>query len=143
LNVPRCTEEEFQESLLLTQKYAPREAPAGWKELPPFPGQTPQHGIRSFQRIGDKLAVLVSASRWPGDVVDRVWLHVSLSRPGKMPSYQDMCDVKAAFVGRERKALQVFAEESQHVNIHPYCLHLWCVVEGDDGMPDFGAAGTI
>ena len=141
IDIPTCTESEYQEAVAHTAQYTPDKAPLGWKELPLFPRGG---GNRGFQRLGDRLTVIVSASRWSGDaVVDRVWLHVSLSRPHTMPSYQDMCEVKSLFVGADRKAFQVFAEESQHVNIHPYCLHLWCAVEGGDDLPNFGAAGTI
>jgi hypothetical protein len=136
--IPECSEEQFREELLLTEKYRPATVPLGWRKLP--------HPMvmNYYERIGDKLAVIVSACKWPGDPQpDRVWLHVSMSRKNKLPTYQDMAEVKELFVGKERKALQIFAEESQHVNIHPYCLHLWCLVEGDDGLPDFGAYGSI
>ena len=125
ITVPTCTESEFLESLALSDKYVPLKAPMGWSILPPFPVGSPLFGVKSFHRTGDKLVVLCTASRWTGDLItDRVWLHVSLSRANRMPSYQDMCDVKSLFIGPDRKAHQVFAEESQHVNIHAYCLHL-------------------
>jgi hypothetical protein len=142
--IPACSESDFMEALAYTQKYAPSVTPLGWRLLPPFPVNSPMGGMPVYQRIGDRLAVIVSASRWPGDVMpDRVWLHVSLSRPNQMPSYQDMCEVKALFIGSDRRAIQIFAEASQHINIHDYCLHLWCSVEGNLGFPDFGAFGTI
>lgn len=142
MKVPTCTEAEFQEALDITAKYAPP-IPLGWKGAD-FPPGSPLHGNRVYQRLGDRLAVILTASRWPGDTVsDRVWLHVSLSRPHSMPTYQDMCEVKELFIGPDRRAYQIFAEKAQHVNIHEYCLHLWCVVEGEDNFPAFGKDGTI
>ena len=139
-----CTEDEFNEVLACTKKYSPESTPLGWKILPPFPQDSPLYGMNVYQRIGDRLAVILTASKWPGDVeVDRVWLHVSLSRPHSLPSYEDMATVKKLFIGADKRAYQIFAEESQHVNIHSYCLHLWCVVEGKDDFPNFGEDGTI
>jgi len=40
-------------------------------------------------------------------------------------------------------AYQVFAPPSQHVNIHPYALHLWGKVDGSPTLPEFGKYGTI
>lgn len=143
MNIPTCTEEEFRQALEQTVKYAPAKTPLGWKALA-FSEGSPMYGSRVYQRLGDRLAVILTASRWPGDTIEnRVWLHVSLSRPHSLPNYQDMCEVKEIFIGPDRRAYQVFAERSQHVNIHEYCLHLWCVVEGEDNFPAFGKDGTI
>lgn len=70
----------------------------------------------------------------------RRWIHVSFSRRDRMPSYDDVVLVKRLFIGRDRKAIQVHVPESEHVNIHRYCLHLWHCVDGD-GLPDFRARG--
>lgn len=70
----------------------------------------------------------------------KLWAHVSCSRKGRVPDYRDLCSVKNLFLGPERKALHIFPPRSEHVNIHPTCLHLWCCLE-DDGLPDF-TAGT-
>ena len=64
------------------------------------------------------------------------WLHVSYSRPTRVPSYDDLVLVKRCFIGAERKAISVHPPESEHVNLHPYCLHLWHALDGD-GLPDF------
>ena len=73
-----------------------------------------------------------------------VRLHVSVSRAKYIPSYEDLAGVKGAFVGDDRQALQLFPRRADHVNIHPYCLHLWACLEPDgDGLPAFGAEGTI
>lgn len=68
------------------------------------------------------------------------WLHISMSIWNKsayvIPSYDDLIMVKKMFIGPNAKAIQVFPEESKHVNIHPYVLHLWCCLDGDP-LPDF------
>lgn len=70
------------------------------------------------------------------------WMHVSLSRQSKLPSYADICRVKEEIIGKEKKAIQVHPPESEHVNIHPYCLHLWSPI-GHDPLPDFRIMGVI
>ncbi len=71
------------------------------------------------------------------------WYHVSLSRKSRLPSYEDMKLVKDHFIGKQNQAIQVFAPESEHVNIHPYCLHLWHCLEGSP-LPDFtNGSGSI
>lgn len=80
----------------------------------------------------DGLRVVVSVARHDG----KRWIHASASRPKEVPSYDDLKELHARFCGAERKAIQVFAPASEHVNIHPNCLHLWACLDGD-GLPDF------
>ncbi|KAA0888792.1 DUF7694 domain-containing protein [Oryzomonas rubra] len=122
--------------LALTAKYVP-DVPLGWDAM----ANRVLPGARAFRRKGDKLYVLFTASHWPGD--DRIWIHVSASFPNKTPSYQDMAEVKRLFVGEDRKAMHIFPARQYHVNIHEHCLHLFSCVEGDDGLPEFGAFGSI
>lgn len=73
---------------------------------------------------------------------DKRWMHVSYSRKTRVPSYEDSCLVKSAFIGDERLALALFPRSAEHVNIHPRCLHLWSCLDGDP-TPDFRHAGQI
>lgn len=70
------------------------------------------------------------------------WVHVSMSRPSRMPSYADMCRVKHDFIGNGRQAIQLFVPSDQHYNYHSYCLHLWHCIDGD-GLPDFRHGGAV
>lgn len=54
-----------------------------------------------------------------------VWLHVSVSRSDRLPSWTDLGFVKQCFIGDDREAVQVLPKESDYVNLHKYCLHLW------------------
>jgi len=76
------------------------------------------------------------------DVYDdgKVWMHVSLSYPNRLPTYEDMVVVKREFIGDDRVAYQVFPDKEKHINHHPYCLHLWCCLEGPI-LPDFSFGG--
>jgi hypothetical protein len=108
----------------------PQALPVGWRII-----ETLDDGAKWKRRDG--LAVIASATR---ESDGKRWLHVSCSRAAVMPSYADLVAVKELFVGPDRTAIQVFVPRSKHVNIHPFCLHLWHCIDGD-GLPDF-TAGT-
>lgn len=70
------------------------------------------------------------------------WVHVSCSRRGRLPSWDDLKKVKHVFIGRSRKAIQILPPEAQYVNFHPYTLHLWTCLDGDP-LPDLRKDGMI
>ncbi len=74
---------------------------------------------------------------------ERRWVHVSVSRAKWIPSHEDVCKVKGAFIG-DRYAYAVFPPRENYVNIHGNCLHLWALTEGDGRvLPEFsGKIGT-
>lgn len=71
------------------------------------------------------------------------WIHLSAAWHDSMPSYEDLAVLKDAVFGPDREAYQVFARASEHVNIHPYALHLWGRADGTPALPPFGQYGTI
>ena len=74
----------------------------------------------------------------------RVWLHVSVARVGRLPSYSDMTRIKRLFIGPDQFAYSVWAAEEDHVSIHDTCLHLWSPLTGELPLPDFTRGmGTI
>ncbi len=58
------------------------------------------------------------------------WLHVSVSRPNKLPSWGDVREVKDIFIGRDRCAIHMVPPEEYYVNLHPYTLHLFTRLDG-------------
>lgn len=92
----------------------------------PFPGQ------KLFVRFNG-LRVIVTIAKYEDG---NVWRHISMSHPNKLPSYKEMCICKKAFCGDDKKVIQVFPPKSEHVNIHEFCLHLYCNLTGDN-LPDF------
>lgn len=98
----------------------------GFREVP-----SPSFAQRAFRSRDGGLVVLLSE-----DVVaGKRWLHVSVSRRSRTPTYEDLAQVKAAFVGELLPAYQVFPRATEHRNFHPNCLHLWVPLEGDP-FPD-------
>lgn len=84
------------------------------------------------------IAVIVSAST---EADGRRWLHVSLSRPSRIPSWEDTKNVKEIFIG-DRYAYSVLPPRAKYVNINPHVLHLFAPLEGDPPLPDFTRGGN-
>jgi hypothetical protein len=53
------------------------------------------------------------------------WEHVSVSRKTCCPTWDDMCFVKKAFWLPTETVVQYHPPESDYVNNHENCLHLW------------------
>lgn len=52
------------------------------------------------------------------------WDHVSVSHPGRVPTWQEMSEVHRIFFPDEA-AFQLHVPLADHINVHPNCLHLW------------------
>ncbi len=76
---------------------------------------------------GGRLRLLVSdGAEWvehelPGPPFE----HVSVSLEDRCPTWEEMCWVKSLFWEPEEVVVQYHPPESEYVNRHPYCLHLW------------------
>lgn len=53
------------------------------------------------------------------------WDHVSVSWSNRCPSWEEMCIVKDIFFYPEETCIEYHPAESEYVNFHPYCLHIW------------------
>ncbi len=109
--------------------YIPRVLPAGWRKLESgYDGAVFEYsGIRGYMTV-----ILSTARERDG----RKWLHVSVAHPEKIPSWDTLKTVKTIFIGRNRVALQVLPSETEYVNHHPFCLHLFTCLDGNV-TPDF------
>lgn len=56
---------------------------------------------------------------------DAGWDHVSISRRDRCPNWDEMEQTKRLFFEPDETAMQLHVPETDHVNNHPYCLHLW------------------
>lgn len=70
------------------------------------------------------------------------WVHASVAGLQELPTYEELERLHAAVFGHGY-AYQVFAPPAQHVNIHPFALHLWGRLDGKPALPEFGAEGSI
>jgi hypothetical protein len=93
-----------------------------------------------WRSINGRTIVIASASV-EGD--GKRWLHVSVSHANHLPTWDTLRTVKDDFIGKDRKAVQIFPRASEYVNINPNVLHLWHCLDGDV-LPDFtGGSGSI
>lgn len=53
------------------------------------------------------------------------WDHVSVSRQDRVPTWEEMCKVKRWFFHNHEAAMQLHPPESEYVNNHSRCLHMW------------------
>jgi hypothetical protein len=93
----------------------------------------------SYKHIHKSLYVICSAR---AEADGKRWAHVSCSYRNKLPSWEEMRLVKDTFIGRDKKAIIVLPPEAEHVNIHPYVMHLWHCLD-EDPLPDFRINGQI
>lgn len=80
------------------------------------------NGAFDFNIPGEARRVCVIASDGMG------WRHVSVSfgaQNTKIPPWNVMCAVKDIFFGKDCWVMQFHPPQSEYVNNHPGCLHLW------------------
>lgn len=53
------------------------------------------------------------------------WDHVSVSRANRCPNWPEMSHIKRLFFRDDEAAMQIHVPVKDHINCHPYCLHLW------------------
>lgn len=53
------------------------------------------------------------------------WEHVSVSRTDRVPTWDEMCQVKDIFWDDNDTVVQYHPAKCNYVNNHPNCLHLW------------------
>ena len=53
------------------------------------------------------------------------WDHVSASRANRCPNWPEMEFVKRLFFEPGEVAMQLHVAVSEHLSLHPYCLHIW------------------
>jgi hypothetical protein len=56
---------------------------------------------------------------------DGGWDHVSVSRTNRCPNWPEMERVRKLFAADNETWVQFHVPASEHVNMHPNCLHMW------------------
>lgn len=52
-------------------------------------------------------------------------IHISVSLPNRIPNWTEMSFIKEEILGPETVAIQIHPRNSEKVNLHPHCLHIW------------------
>ena len=88
--------------------------------------------------VGEKLTIVAS----PGDADHGMpWEHVSVSTKHRCPTWKEMCFVKDLFWSPEEAVMQLHPPQSDWVNNHNFCLHLWRPLDGNIPLPPSIAVG--
>jgi len=66
---------------------------------------------------------------------DGMWDHVSVSLTNRCPIWAEMEWVKRKFFKDDEVAMQLHVAPSNHVNVHPYTLHLWRPIDEKIPLP--------
>lgn len=115
--------------LLWMRQYKPSPPPKGWRKV-----TDALDGAADDHRSG--LRAILSGQRAADG---RRWLHLSLSRKKRPRSWDELSAARDALLPPDRYAYQVLPPRDRWVNIHPYCLHLWCPLDGGPPLPDVSA----
>jgi hypothetical protein len=107
---------------------APAILPVGWQRL----------NAISYRHRGGLVVMMTQALERDG----HRWVHLSVSHRGRLPTWDELVDVKEIFLGTDSVALQVLAPRREWVNDNPYVLHLFVRVDGRP-TPDFRRRGTL
>lgn len=61
------------------------------------------------------------------------WEHVSIDGKKRMPTWEEMCELKDMFFNDDECCVQYHPPKSEYVNNIPYCLHIWKPIEQYSG----------
>jgi len=65
------------------------------------------------------------------------WEHVSVSlKSKKMPTWNEMCFIKDLFWEKNEAVIQIHPPESEYINNHSSCLHLWKKIDFEMPLPN-------
>jgi hypothetical protein len=56
---------------------------------------------------------------------DKGLWHLSISCPGKLPSYDQVKKARYKYLPDVKYAAQIFPPPEEFVNLHPFVLHVW------------------
>ena len=63
------------------------------------------------------------------------WDHVSVSRANHCPNWTEMSHIAQLFFKDDETAMQLHVPRSEHLNLHPHCLHWWRPHDGSIPKP--------
>jgi hypothetical protein len=76
-------------------------------------------GAFGFKLTPDGPGFAVVASNGDG------WDHVSVSLAHRCPTWDEMDEIKRMFFRPDEVAMQLHLPVADHINCHPYTLHIW------------------
>ena len=76
-------------------------------------------GVFSVPSLANGRRLHVIASSGDG------WEHVSVSKEKKPPTWAEMEQIKRLFFAPNEVCMQLHVAVSDHISVHPNCLHIW------------------
>lgn len=64
------------------------------------------------------------------------WEHVSVTLPGRPPTWDEMCKVKELFWDEDDTVIQYHPGKDDYVDNHPNCLHMWRPIDKELPKPN-------
>ena len=61
------------------------------------------------------------------------WEHISIDGKHRMPTWDEMCELKDMFFDEDECCVQYHPPKSEYVNNVNYCLHIWKPIEKYSG----------
>lgn len=110
--------------------------PQNWMQIS---GAEDGASFAMMDKLSRIILTVIISQKIEGDY--KRWLHVSVAHQKRLPTWEELRMVKDLFIGKDKKAFQILPSEDNYVNIHPYCLHLFCCLD-DDGLPEFSGFRT-
>lgn len=95
------------------------------KAIPGYPSGDRHNGAFAFPAIGTSVIV----SNGGG------WEHVSVSREDRCPIWEEMDGMKRSLWEPQDAVIQLHVPVDEHINVHPYCLHLWRPIDQAIPLP--------
>lgn len=88
-------------------------------------------GAFIIHRINGNLRMLVTS----GEAPHHNWEHVSVSLEDRTPTWAEMCRAKDLFWLPTETVIQLHVPDADHINYHPFTLHLWRPIEVEIPLP--------
>jgi len=97
------------------------------RKIHPTKGPSPRGAPYGYFEFSNGLRVVVGCGMG--------WEHVSVSRRGRIPNWEDMHWVKQRFWDDDETVMQLHPSEDRYVNECRYCLHLWRPIGAEIPIP--------
>ena len=79
------------------------------------------NGAFTFNRGRTQFSIIAS----DGEGWEHVSVHCISEGKDRTPTWSEMCFIKDLFWDKEDCVIQYHPAESEYVNVHKHCLHLW------------------
>ena len=111
----------------LANRFRVRNAPGGYHSL-----DGDDFGVFMVQSYDSPFGIPLKIIASSGEG----WEHVSVSTQKRCPNWPEMTFVKDLFWSEDECVMQLHVPKKDHINCHPYCLHLWKPIGVEIPRPD-------